>query len=310
MEQRQFSPDGPRVSVVGLGCNNFGAGLDAAATASVVGAALDAGINHFDTAEMYGEGRSEEFLGLALETRRDEAVIATKVCPRPFNEEYRPGALEQRIIEGCDLSLRRLRTDRIDIYYQHLPDPAAPIEEALAAFDTLVKDGKVLHVACSNYSAEMMEEADELSRAKDLCRFEANQVEWNLLRRSIEGSQVPAARRLGMTIIPFYPLGSGLLTGKYRRDVEFPAGTRLASGPSYFTNIVTEENFDLVEKLTDFAQARGHSVLELAVSWLLAQDVVPSVIAGATSAEQVRQNAAAANWKMTAEDLEAVPGRD
>jgi aryl-alcohol dehydrogenase-like predicted oxidoreductase len=306
METRRIGQDGPEVSVIGIGCNNFGMRMDEQASAAVVRAALDAGITHFDTAEMYGGGHSEEFLGRALGKRRDEAVIATKMLPRPKDQAYEPGALERRVHEGCELSLRRLGTDRIDVYYQHYPDADAPVDEVLSAFDSLIKDGKVLHVACSNYSAPQMDAASDASTANGYRRFCANQVEWSLLKRDIEKDVVPAARRLGMSIVPYFPLASGLLTGKYRRGEEFPEGTRLASS-SYFAGIATDENFEYVEKLTDYAKSLGHSILELAIAWLLAQDGVPSVIAGATSPEQVKANAGAAAWHLTAQELSGLP---
>ena len=294
------------VSVVGLGTNNFGMRIDEQKSAAVVHAALDAGITHFDSAEMYGGGHSEEFLGRALGKHRNEVVIATKVLPRPRDQEYKPGALAQRIREGCELSLRRLGTDHIDLYYQHYPDADAPMDEALTAFEALTKDGKVLHVACSNYSAKQMEEASEVSTKEGYTRFCANQVEWSLLKREIEKEVVPAARQMAMSIVPYFPLASGLLTGKYHHGEEFPEGTRLASSP-YFAGIATDENFAYVDRLTKCADSLGHSILDLAFAWLLAQDGVPSVIAGATTPEQVKANVAAAKWEMTPEQVAGVP---
>jgi aryl-alcohol dehydrogenase-like predicted oxidoreductase len=308
VETRRFDGDGPEVSLVGLGCNNFGMRMDGPATAAVVHTALEAGITHFDTAEMYGGGKSEEFLGEALGNRRDEVVIATKALPRPNDEKYVPGALARRIREGCEISLKRLGTDRIDLYYQHYPDTDAPLDEALSAMDGLVKDGKVLSIACSNYSGALLTDADRLARERGTARFGANQVEWSLLNRDIEGDVVPAARQLGVSIVPYFPLASGMLTGKYRKGEPFPPNTRLSAG-AYFARIASDDNFDYVDKLTAFARERGHSILELAFAWLAAQDGVPSIIAGATSPEQVRANVAAASWKLSAEDLAAVPSR-
>lgn len=309
MDKRRIGTDGPEVSLVGLGCNNFGMRIDESVTASVVQAALDAGITHFDTAEMYGGGKSEEFLGRALGSRRDEVVIATKASPRPKDDDYRPGSLDRRIKEACEGSLKRLGTDRIDLYYQHYPDNDAPLDEVLSCFDLLVTEGKVIHVACSNYSGKLLSEAAETSRNRGTIHFCANQVEWSLLNRDIEADVVPAARQLGVAIIPYFPLASGMLTGKYRRGEDFPAGSRLGSS-SYFAGIASDENFAYVEKLTAFAESRGHSLLELAFAWLAAQDVVPSIIAGATSPEQVRSNAAAVDaWEMTSQDLADLPTR-
>lgn len=308
MQTRRIGQDGPEVSVVGIGCNNFGMRIDEEASAAVVHAALEAGITHFDTAEMYGGGRSEEFLGRALGKRRDQAIIASKMLPRPKDQDYTPGVLAQRVREGCELSLRRLATDRIDLYYQHYPDADAPVDEVLSALDTLIKDGKVRHVACSNYSAEQMDAASDSSTTHGYTRFCANQVEWSLLKRDVEKQVVPTARQLGMSIVPYFPLASGLLSGKYHRGEEFPEGSRLASS-SYFAGIASDENFEYVDALTEFANGLGHSILELAFAWLLAQDGVPSVIAGATSPEQVKANAAAAGWQLTTDELAGLPSR-
>jgi aryl-alcohol dehydrogenase-like predicted oxidoreductase len=309
MEKRRMGADGPEVSLVGLGCNNFGMRIDDDASAAVVHAALEAGITHFDTAEMYGGGKSEEFLGRALGTRRNEVVIATKASPRPQGEEYREGSLDRRIHEACEGSLKRLGTDRIDLYYQHYPDSDAPLEEVLSALDSLVKSGKVLHVACSNYSGDLLGEATETARRLAVTPFCADQVEWSLLKREAESSVVPVARRLDISVVPYFPLASGMLTGKYHRGEDFPQQSRLASS-SYFAGIASDENFRYVEELTRFAEERGHTILELAMAWLAAQDGVASVIAGATSPSQVDSNvSAAAAWKMTSADLAALPAR-
>jgi aryl-alcohol dehydrogenase-like predicted oxidoreductase len=305
METRVLGGDGPTVSVVGLGCNNFGMRIDEPASRDVVHAALDAGITHFDTAEMYGGGRSEEFLGRALGTRRDEVVIATKFAPRPADEPYEPGALRKRIVDACEVSLQRLGTDRIDLYYQHFPDPAGPVREALEAMTDLVRDGKVLHLASSNVSGTQIEEAAAIAADRHLERFCGTQIHWNLLERGVEDDTVPAAGRHGLGVVPYFPLASGLLTGKYRRGEDFPEGSRLAA-MSYFASVATDENFDRVEALTDIASERGHSLLELAVAWLAAQDGVGSVLCGATTPEQVRVNAAAGSWKLTDADLAAI----
>ncbi|MGW1678252.1 aldo/keto reductase [Saccharopolyspora sp. NPDC002376] len=307
METRRLGGDGPALSVVGLGCNNFGMKLDQQASAEVIGAALDAGITHLDTAEMYGEGRSEEYIGAALGARRDEVVIATKFLPRPKDEPYTPGALRKRILDACEGSLRRLGTDRIDLYYQHYPDPEAPVDEVLETLDELVKQGKVLHVASSNVSAERIATAANVSAERSLPRFCGTQIEWNLLSREVEQSIVPAARDNGLGVVPYFPLASGMLTGKYRRGSSFPAGSRFDAMSYFADRFVNDESFDRVEALTAFAEERGHSILELAVAWLAAQDGVASVITGATTPDQVRANAAAANWTLTSADLTALP---
>ncbi len=298
--------DGPSVSVVGLGCNNFGMKIDEDASREVVHAALDSGITHFDTAEMYGGGKSEEFLGAALGDRRDDVVIATKFSPRPADEAYEPGALRRRIEAACEISLRRLGTDRIDLYYQHYPDPEAPLDEVLEVLNDLVRAGKVLHLASSNVSAEQVETAAAVAEARGVARFVATQIEWNLLARGVEDEIVPAARRMRVGIVPYFPLASGMLTGKYKRGEDFPDGSRFAF-MSYFASVANDENFDRIEALAKFAEARGHSLLELAVAWLAAQDGVGSVICGATTPEQVRANAAAGDWKLTKDDLAAMP---
>ncbi|MBL7490873.1 aldo/keto reductase [Frankia sp. AgB1.9] len=305
MQTRPLGTSGPAVSVVGLGCNNFGMKIDAAATAAVVGAALDAGITHFDTAEMYGGGRSEEYLGAALGSRRDEVIIATKVLPRPADEPYAPGILRRRILAGCEGSLRRLGTDRIDVYYQHYVDADAPNAEAMDTFDELVRAGKVRHLACSNVTGPQIEERTSYADGHGVAPFTAAQIEWSLLSRSVEAQIVPAAVKAGMGIVPYFPLASGLLSGKYQAGVPFPAGSRLGDLP-FFARTATAENFAYIDALTAFARERGHTILELAIAWLAAQNGVSSVIAGATRPEQVAANAAAAAWELTAADLTAL----
>jgi aryl-alcohol dehydrogenase-like predicted oxidoreductase len=307
VEARQLGTDGPVLSVVGLGCNNFGMKLDLEASATVINAAIEAGITHLDTAEMYGQGKSEEFIGATLGSRRDQLVVATKFLPRPKDEPYAPGALAQRITEACEGSLRRLRTDRIDLYYQHYPDPDAPVEEALEALDGLVRQGKVLHIASSNVTAEQVDAAAGAAAAASLARFCGTQVHWNLLNRDAEHDVVPAARKHDMGIVPYFPLASGMLTGKYRRGEPHPAGSRFDALPFFTGRFATDENFARVAALTAFAEQRGHTVGELAVAWLAAQDSVASVIAGATTPGQVLANAAAADWTLTPEDLAAIP---
>lgn len=305
MDSRPLGTTGPLLSVVGLGCNNFGARMDAEATAAVVHACLDAGITHFDTAEMYGRGKSEEFLGAALGVRRDDAVIATKFTPRPADEPYRPGVLAARIRGAAEASLLRLGTDRIDVYYQHYPDADAPVDEALETLDELVRAGKVLHIASSNVTAAQIEEAAKVAAKQGYAAFAGTQIEWSLLARQVEADVVPAAVGDGLGIVPFFPLASGMLTGKYRRGEPFPEGTRFASSDR-FAGIATDEAFDRVEAFEAFAAERGHTVGELAIAWLLAQPNVTSVIAGATSPAQVAANAAAAAWTLTPDEARAV----
>jgi aryl-alcohol dehydrogenase-like predicted oxidoreductase len=305
MEERALGSGGPKLSVVGLGCNNFGSRMDSKAVAPVVHAALDAGITHFDTAEMYGGGKSEELLGAALGSRRDQAVIATKFSPRPGDQPYVAGVLANRIREAAEGSLRRLGTDRIDLYYQHMPDPEAPIDEALEALDELVVAGKVLHIANSNFSAVQIDEAAGASSDQGWAAFTGTQIEWSLLSRGVERSVVPAAEAAGLGVVPFFPLASGLLTGKYRRGEPFPPGTRLAAAER-FAAAATDENFTKVEAYEAFAADHGHTVTELAIGWLLAHPSVSSVIAGATRVEQVTANVAAAGWTLTPDEAAQV----
>ena len=289
------------VSTVGLGCNNFGWHIDEAASRRVVSAALDAGVTHFDTAELYGEGQSEEILGRALGGRRDEVVIATKFG---HGTDGRPETVRQSV-EG---SLRRLGTDRIDLCYLHKPDPDTPIADTLGALSELVDAGKVREVACSNLSPDQLREADAAATG---ARFVALQNEYSLLHREPEDGTLEACRELGLSFVPYFPLKSGLLTGKYRRGDAVPEDSRLAGKEgSRFSGmgdrLLTESNLDAVERLIALAEARGHTVLDLAFAYLLAHEPVASVIAGATTPSQVRANAQAAGWTLTDDDLAAV----
>lgn len=287
-----------RVSVVGLGCNNFGMRIDAAATDRVVNAALDAGINFFDTADIYGATKSEEFLGRALAGRRDRAIVATKVGMAV--DDQRKGARPEYIKQACDDSLRRLAIDHIDLYQLHQPDPGVPIAETLGAMDALVKAGKVREIGCSNFSAEQLDEAARATKP-GAARFVSVQNEYSLLHRQPEKSVLPACERLGLAFLPYFPLASGLLTGKLEPGKPAPADSRLSL--SWTSRFTTDRNVAIAEALKAFAASRGHTLLELAFSWLLSRPPVASVIAGATSPEQVRANAAAVNWSVSQEDL-------
>lgn len=303
MEKRPLGKSGLEASLVGLGCNNFGMRIDLAATRAVIDAALDVGVTFFDTADMYGDGRSEDFIGQALGQRRNEVVLATKfgaIARKQRNGEHW-GTV--RYITGClETSLRKLRTDWIDLYQIHYPDPATPIEETLAALDAMVRQGKVRAVGCSNFSGGQIAEATARAGERGLARFVTAQNEWSLLKREVEREVIPACERHGLGQLPYFPLASGMLTGKYRRGQELPAGTRLAT-MDYFKRLATEENFAKVEALQDFAERRGRTILELAISWLASHPCVVSVIAGATKPEQVYANAAAAGWKLSAAEL-------
>jgi aryl-alcohol dehydrogenase-like predicted oxidoreductase len=294
-------------SVVGLGCNNFGGRIDEAASRAVVDAALDAGITLFDTADIYGATRSEEFLGRALHGRRDRALIATKFGG-PIDDDRRGGASAAYIRRACDDSLTRLDTDRIDLYQLHFPDQATPLEETLVALDSLVRAGKVREIGCSNFSADMIEEAELISEDRDIARFVSVQNEYSLLRRAPEKNGVlDMCQKYELAFIPYFPLASGMLTGKYRRNEAPPAGTRLAGAPEERRQeVFADKNFDRIEALDAWARDRGHTLLELAFAWLLARPTVASVIAGATKPEQVRANAAAASWQLTGRELEEI----
>ena len=305
MDYRQLGRSGLTVSAIGLGCNNFGMRIDADASTAVVQQALDAGITFFDTAEMYGGGKSEEFLGTALGKQREDVVIATKFGgPQGPGPKQAPGG-RRNVIRACEDSLRRLGTDYIDLYYLHYPDARTPIEETLEAMTDLVGQGKVRYIANSNMSGWQIVEADHAASDRGLQRFVGAQVEWSLLNRKVEHEVVPACEKYGIGVVPYFPLASGLLTGKYTRGQEFPEGTRFASS-SYFSSIATEENWNKVERLTAVAEERGHTILDLAESWLLAHDVVGSVLTGATKPQQVDANVAAAEWKLDADDMAAV----
>jgi aryl-alcohol dehydrogenase-like predicted oxidoreductase len=291
------------VSLVGLGCNNFGGRLDSERTLSVVDAALDAGINFFDTADIYGGTRSEEFLGRALQGRRDRVVLATKFGMRI--DDQRQGAKPDYVRRAAEDSLRRLNTDRIDLYQLHTPDPETPIAETLAALDELVRSGKVREIGCSNFSVAQLREAEAAVRdgAVDAARFVSVQNEFSLLHRDPERDVLPECERLGLAFLPYFPLASGVLTGKYRQGQPLPQDTRLTTNERTASRFLNVHNQGVAEELARFADARGHTLLELAFSWLASHRAVASVIAGATSPEQIRANAAAVSWRLTPEDL-------
>ena len=289
------------VSVVGLGCNNFGRRLDSDSTSAVVDAALDIGITFFDTADVYGGTKSEEYLAHALGRRREDVMIATKFGSAV--DERRRGARPEYVRRAVEDSLLRLGTDRIDLYQQHTPDPQVPIEETLGALDELVKAGKVREIGCSNFSADQLREAEEATR-EGAARFASVQNEYSLLHREPEGDVLPECERLGIAFIPYFPLANGLLTGKYRQGKDAPAGSRLDSARG--ERLLTDRNLDVVERLIGFSESRGRTILQVAFSWLLTRPAVASVIAGATSSEQARSNAAAAGWELTDAELAEV----
>lgn len=289
------------VSVAGLGCNNFGMRIDEAASRAVVDAALDVGINHFDTADMYGGGKSEEFLGRALGSRRADVVITTKaggVVP-----DGEAGGSEALINRVCDESLARLGTDYIDLYLLHYPDAKTPIGETLTAFGKLIAAGKVREIGCSNFTGPMLEAADAAAKDLGVSRFVNVQNDYSLLNRAVEDDVIPACEKLEIVLMPYFPLASGMLTGKYTKGQPHPEGTRLAAWGPRAAMFASDEKFDVVERLAEYAEAHGHTLPELALSWLAGAPTVGSVIAGATSPEQVRANAAAtAAWVLTPEE--------
>ena len=291
------------VSAIGLGCNNFGWRIDEPASHAVVHAALDAGITFFDTSDTYGKTQSEEFLGRALGARRSSVIVATK-----FGSEIdasHKGARPEYVRQACEDSLRRLGTDYIDLYQLHRPDPTTPIADTLGALNELVNAGKVLEIGCSNFTSALIREAQAASETRELARFVSVQNNYNMLEREDEADAIPECERLGLAYLPYFPLANGLLTGKIRRGTAVPTGTRIAD-IQWMKEKVTDRNLDVVERLISFATERSHTILELAMAWLLRLPVVASVIAGATSPEQVRQNAVAARWMLSESERSAI----
>jgi len=302
MRTRRLGAEGPEVSVVGLGCNNFGMRVDLDGTRAVVEAALDAGITLLDTADIYGgKGGSESFLGEVLEGRRDDVVLATKFGGDMGDGTEARGSRDY-IRRACDASLQRLRTDYIDLYQYHTPDKRTPFAETFGALDELVREGKVRHVGHSNLTAAQVEEVDGLAREHGWARPVSAQNRYSLLHRDPENDLLPVCERLGLGVLPYFPLASGLLTGKYRRGQPRPAGTRLETRDDVFTDAA----FDRLDALESFAAKRNVSLLEVAIGGLLAQPAVVSVISGATKPEQVRANAAAGGWEPSEADLAAL----
>jgi aryl-alcohol dehydrogenase-like predicted oxidoreductase len=300
MTLRNLGKSGLRVSLVGLGCNNFGQRMDLESSRLVLHRALDAGITLFDTADVYGgRGGSETAMGQILGDRRKDIVLASKFG-MPMDDGEKNGGSRRYIVSALEASLKRLKTDWLDLYQMHRPDPATPIEETLRALDDLVRAGKVRYIGCSNFTAAQMTEAQWAARHFNLNAFISAQDEYSLLRRGLDKENLPMMERYGLGLLPYFPLASGLLTGKHKRGGD-RAGTRLAM-PT-FAGILTDANFDKIEQLEAFAQARGHTILELAFSWLAARPTVGSIIAGATRPEQVDANVKAAGWTLSAADL-------
>ena len=298
---RELGTSGIHTSVVGLGCNNFGRRIDLEATRAVVDAALEEGVTFFDTADTYGRGQSEEFLGEVLQGRRDQVVLATKFG-MDMGDGKGPRGSREYVRQACEASLRRLRTDVIDLYWYHQPDGVTPIAETLEALHELIAAGKVRSIGASNFSAQQLREAEEQATVHGFTEFKGLQNEYSLLVREPEAEVLPVCEELHVGFVPYFPLASGLLTGKYRRGEKGPHGARLSSRDE----IATDEQFALVDALQDYADERGISMTDVAIGALLINRTVSSVIAGATRPEQVRSNAAAARWTPGSEDLAAL----
>ena len=305
MEYRQLGNSGLQVSTIGLGTNNFGMRLDAAQTALIVNHALDVGINMIDTANSYGKGLSEEYIGKALKGNRDQAVLATKVSSRMNEGPNNAGNSRRHIIAEVEASLRRLDTDYIDLYQIHWWDSNTPLEETLRTLDDLVSQGKIRYAGSSNFSAWHACAAAWTAQSLGVTSLVSTQPRYSMMDRVVENELVPFCQKYGVGILPYYPLENGFLTGKYRRNEDAPAGTRLAANDR---GMFTDKNFDVLDGLIAFAEARDHTVLDLAFSWLLANKAVSSVIAGATKIEQVITNSKAAAWDLTTEEVDEVNG--
>jgi aryl-alcohol dehydrogenase-like predicted oxidoreductase len=304
LRQRALGKSGLQASIVGLGCNNFGRSADLAASRKVVHKALDLGITVFDTADIYGNrGDSETYLGEILGDRRKDIVLATKFGMPMDEVETLKGASRHYIMRAVDASLRRLRSDWIDLYQLHCPDALTPIEETLRALDDLIRQGKVRQIGCSNLAAWQIMEAQWTARYLGLNAFVSCQDEYSLLMREPERELIPAMQAYGLGLLPYFPLASGLLTGKYKRNAPMPEGARLASIEKFAERFLTAENWRIVERLAAFCADRSRSLLELAFSWLAARPIVSSIIAGATSSAQVEQNVRAVDWTLTPEDM-------
>lgn len=307
MRMKSLGRSGLKVSVVGLGCNNFGMKIDQKETDAVVAKALDSGITLFDTADVYGnKGGSETMLGKALGARRKEIVLATKFGLPMGEGDGMKGGSRRYIVNAVEASLKRLGTDWIDLYQLHFPDPDTPIEETLAALDDLVHAGKVRYIGSSNLAGWQFTEAAFLAKENRLTPFISAQNHYNLLDRKIEHDLVPAVKKYGGSILPYFPLASGMLTGKYERGKPVPNDSRLAMWGERGNALMSEANFDLVEKVTDFVKERGKSTLDAAIGWLASQPHVASVIAGATKPEQVEANVQAGAWEMSTEELDGM----
>mgnify|MGYP003299801796 FL=1 len=307
MEYRNLGSSGLRVSLVGLGCNNFGMRLDLEQTRAVVDRAFDLGITLFDTADMYGgRGGSETQLGKILGHRRKDIVLASKFGMAMSDDGTKIGASRRYIMSAVEDSLRRLKTDWIDLYQLHQPDPLTPLDETMQALDDLVTQGKIRYIGCSNLPSWQVVESQWISKSMGLNRFVSCQDEYNILNRNVEAELIPAMQKYGCGLLPYFPLASGLLTGKYKRT-EMPEGARLTDMPTFANRIyLTDDNFDIVDNLNKFAHKTGHSILELAFGWMASRPTTASIIAGATKPEQIDANVAAVNWVLSQSEIDEV----
>ena len=302
MEYRQLGNSGLKVSVVGLGCNNFGGRVDTQGTERVINQCIEEDVILFDTANMYGGGLSEEYMGKALKGKRHQVLLATKAGMAVGDGPNQSGTSRKHLMQEVETSLRKLQTDYIDLYQIHRYDPNTSAEETMRTLDDLVHQGKVRYIGCSNYTAWQMVEAAGVTSALNLEPFVSSQPEYSMIKRVVEKEDGPTAARLGMGILPYFPLASGFLTGKYKRNQQAPEGTRLAGNAQRAQETLTDRNFDLLETLEEFAAERERTMVELAIAWLLANPAVSSVISGATKPEQVTANAKAADWHLTQEE--------
>jgi aryl-alcohol dehydrogenase-like predicted oxidoreductase len=313
MEYRILGRSGLRVSVVSLGGDTFGREIDEQATLNVINSAISAGINYIDTADVYGKGggRSEEFVGKAIKGKRDKVIVATKfgVAVGEGSQQFadKDGLGSRKyIIKAVEASLKRLNTDYIDLYQFHKPDPSTPIEETLRVMDSLVKSGKVRFIGGSNLPAWELCEALWVSKAAGLSSFVSVQPRYSLIDRHCEEELAPCCRTYSVGLIPWYPLAGGFLTGKYRRGAPLPDGTRFGSNPDFYAWLLTDANFDILEKLTSFATQRGHTMAELAIAWLVSHPWVSTVIAGVTKPAQITANIAAADWRLSIAEMSEI----
>ena len=308
MEYRNLGRTGLQVSAVGLGCNNIGRQVDQEGANAIINKCVEMGITLFDGADVYGAqpGRGEEVLGAALKPHRRNVVLATKGSGRMGEGPYWSGASRRYLMDALDASLKRLGTDYVDLYQVHFPDPSTPIDETLRALQDMVASGRVRYVGCSNYSVAQLSEAAVVAQREGLPMFASAQNRYNLLERDMRRDFVPLCERLGIGVLPFYPLASGLLTGKYRAGEPPPPGTRLTSGIHFYAGVLDNADYVTIGKLTDFAAERGHSILELAIGWLASQPAIGSVITGATKVEQIEANAKAGDWRLTPDEMQQI----